>query len=157
MISQTLDKIWSSILQFSATFVTPDWGALIGLLPILLVIGVVGPIVSLLALAWFRYAAWRPRRATKFAPEVRAAALDADGNPVYPVGEPYSPRERVIYQPGATRSASGEELVLGCPKCGLVRAVTIPSCGNCGLSFTLKPTTRSLRPAGPPPGGAATA
>jgi hypothetical protein len=157
VISQTLDKIWSSILQFSATFITPDWGALIGLLPILLVIGVVGPIVSLLALAWLRYAAKRPRRAAKFAPEVRAAALDAEGNPVYPAGEPYSPRERVIYQPGATRSASGEELVLGCPKCGLVRVAAIASCGNCGLSFTLKPTTRSLRPAGPPPGGAATA
>ena len=32
------------------------------LLPILLVIGVVGPIVSLLALSWLRYGAKRPRR-----------------------------------------------------------------------------------------------
>ena len=157
MISQTLDKIWSDILQFSATFITPDWGALIGLLPILLVIGVVGPIVSLLALAWLRYGAMRPGRRGKFAPETRAATIGADGNPVYPAGEPYSPRERVIYQPGATRSASGEELVVGCPKCGLVRAAAVATCGNCGLSFVLKPTTRSLRPAGPPPGGAATA
>ena len=47
MISQSIDKIWSSILQFSATFVTPDWGALIGLLPILLVIGVVGMALDL--------------------------------------------------------------------------------------------------------------
>jgi len=157
VISQSIDRIWSSILQFSATFITPDWGALIGLLPILLVIGVVGPIVSLLALAWLRYAAKRPRRSATFAPETRTAALDADGNPVYPAGEPYSPRERLIYQPGATRSATGEDLVLACPKCGLVRSAVIASCGNCGLSFTLKPTTRSLRPAGPPPGGAATA
>ncbi len=157
MISQSIDKIWSSILQFSATFVTPDWGALIGLLPILLVIGVVGPIVSLLALSWLRYGAKRPRRGAKFAPETHAAALSADGNPVYPAGEPYSPRERVVYPSGATRSPSGEELVLACPKCGLVRAAVIASCGNCGLSFTLKPTTRSLRPVGPPPGGAAAA
>jgi hypothetical protein len=157
VISQAIDKIWTGILQFSATFVTPDWGALIGLLPILLVIGVVGPIVSLLALAWLRYGVKRPGRRAKFALELRAAPVDADGNPVYPAGEPYSPRERVIYQPGATRSASGEELVVGCPKCGLVRGAAIDSCGNCGLTFTLKPTTRSLRPAGPPPGGAATA
>ena len=87
----------------------------------------------------------------------RAAPLDAAGHPVFPAGEPYSPREGVIYEPGVTRSPSGESLVVACPKCSLVRPAAESTCGNCGLSFTLTPTTRSLRPAGPPPDGRAAA
>jgi hypothetical protein len=157
VILQTLDQIWTNLLAFSATFVTPDWGQLIGLLPILLLILVVGPILTILVLAWGHYAFHRPRARRVFAPARRAAPLDADGRPVFPSGEPHSPSEGVIYEAGAVRSATGEDLVVGCPKCGLVRSVVLDTCGNCGLSFTLKPTTRSLRAAAPPPGGAAAA
>jgi len=157
VILQTLDQIWTNLLAFSATFVTPDWGQLIGLLPILLLIFVVGPILTILVLAWGHYAFHRPRAKRVFAPSRRAAPLDADGRPVFPSGEPHSPSEGVIYEAGAVRSATGEDLVVGCPKCGLVRSVVFDTCGNCGLSFTLKPTTRSLRAAAPPPGGAAAA
>lgn len=157
MIIDEVNRIWSGILQFSTQFVTPDWGGLIKLIPYLVVIGVVGPIVTILVLAWLRYGARRPRRRIAFADVRRPATLDAAGNPVYPSGEPYSPVERMIYEPGTTRSATGEELIVGCPKCGLVRGASQDTCGNCGLSFTIKPTTRSLRPAGPPAGGAAAA
>jgi hypothetical protein len=157
VILQTLDQIWTNLLAFSATFVTPDWGQLIGLLPVLLLIFVVGPILTILVLAWGHYAFHRPRARRVFASARRAAPLDADGRPVFPSGEPHSPSEGVIYEAGAVRSASGEDLVVGCPKCGLVRSVVLDTCGNCGLSFTLKPTTRSLRAAAPPPGGAAAA
>jgi hypothetical protein len=157
VILQTLDQLWTNLLAFSATFVTPDWGALVGLLPILLLVFVVGPILTILVLAWAHYAFHRPRARRVFAATRRAAPLDADGRPVYPSGEPHSPSEGVIYEAGAIRSASGEDLVVGCPKCGLVRSVVLDRCGNCGLAFTLKPTTRSLRPAAPPPGGAAAA
>ena len=157
MILQTLNQLWTNLLAFSATFVTPDWGALIGLLPILLLIFVVGPILTILVLAWAHYLVHKPRTKRVFAPARRAAPLDADGSPVYPAGEPYSPSEGVIYEPGTIRAATGEDLVVGCPKCGLVRSAALDICGNCGLSFTLKPTTRSLRPAAPPPGGAAAA
>jgi hypothetical protein len=157
VIIQQLDQIWTGILQFSTQFVTPDWGGLIVLLPILLMIGVVGPIVTILALAWLRYGAFRPRRRTAFAELRRPVTIDAAGKPVYPAGEPYSTAERMVYEPGATRSASGDELVVACPKCGLARAAVRDTCGNCGLSFTLRPTTRSLRPAGPPAGGASAA
>lgn len=157
MIIDQLNRIWSSLLQFSAQFVIPDWGGLIVLLPILLLIGVVGPIVTILALAWLRYGAVRPRRKVSFAEVRRPAQLDGAGNAVCPAGEPYSTVERMVYEPGTTRSASGDELVVACPKCGLVRSAVRDTCGNCGLSFTLKPTTRSLRTAGPPPGGAAAA
>ena len=63
----------------------------------------------------------------------------------------------MVYEPGATRSDSGADLLVACPKCGLVRGAVLDTCGNCGLSFTIKPTTRSIRPTGPPPGGAAAA
>jgi hypothetical protein len=157
VIIQTLNQFWTDLLAFSASFVTPDWGALIGLLPILLLIFVVGPILTILALAWAHYAFHRPRAKRVFAATRRAAPLDADGRPVFPSGEPYSPSEGVIYEAGAVRSVSGEDLVVACPKCGLVRSAVLDTCGNCGLSFTLKPTTRSLRAAAPPPGGSAAA
>lgn len=156
-IIDTLNQAWTALLDFSKTFVTPEWGQLIGLLPIFLVVGVVGPLVTLLVLSWLRYGAVRPRRRAAFAETRRYAEVDARGNRLFPVGEPYSPTEGVIYEPGTTRSPSGEELVVACPKCSLVRPAADDVCGNCGLSFTLKPTTRSLRPAAPPPGGRAAA
>lgn len=157
MIVSQLEQIWNGVLGLLAVFVTPDWKDPISWLPVLLLVGVVGPLLSLLALAWLRYGVLRPRPKTEYADPRRAATLDAAGQPVYPAGEPYSPRERMIYEPGATRSGSGENLVVACPKCGLVRSAAMDTCGNCGLTFSLKPTTRSLRPAGPPPGGAAAA
>ncbi|HEY4753969.1 MAG TPA: hypothetical protein VIH37_11835 [Candidatus Limnocylindrales bacterium] len=157
MIVDQLNQMWTNLLEFTSRFVVPDWGALVGLIPILLLIGVVGPIVTILALAWLRYGVLRPRRRTSFADVRRPAELDADGKPVFPAGEPYSLAEGMIYEPGATRSASGDELRLACPKCGLVRSAVRDTCGNCGLSFAIKPVTRSSGAASRPTGGAAAA
>lgn len=157
MIVDQLNQMWTNLLQFTSQFVVPDWGKLVGLIPILLLIGVVGPIVTILALAWLRYGALRPRRRAHFADTRRPAEIDADGNPVFPAGEPYSPAEAMIYEPGATRSASGAELIVACPKCGLVRSAVRDTCGNCGLSFTIKPVTRSSGAASRPSGGASAA
>jgi hypothetical protein len=157
VIIDTINQIWTDLLAFSATFVVPEWGELIGLLPIFLLLFVVGPLLTLLVLAWLWYAVKRPRTHVKFADARRPAPLDDAGQPVYPAGEPYSAREQMIYEPGAVRSPSGEGLVVACPKCSLVRPAADDTCGNCGLTFTLKPTTRSLRPAGPRSGGAAAA
>jgi hypothetical protein len=157
VILETLNQWWTALIELTSHLVVPDWGALVNLLPIFLLVGVVGPIVTLLVLAWFIYMVRKPGLKVAFADPRRAAPLDADGHPVFPAGEPYSPLEGTIYEPGATRSESGEDLLVACPKCGLVRKAVVPVCGNCGLSFTLTPTTRSARPAGPPPGGAAAA
>ncbi len=157
MIVDSLNQLWSNLLAFSGAFVTPDWGGLIGLLPVFLLIGVVGPFLTLLVLAWVVYGVRKPRPKVAFADPRRAAPLDEDGNAVFPAGEPYSPREQMIYEPGATQSQAGESLVVACPKCALVRSAAEDTCGNCGLTFTLKPTTRSLRSVGPPSGGAAAA
>lgn len=157
MIVDQLEKLWNQVLDILAVFVTPNWGDTVGWLPVLVLVGLVGPILSILVLGWLWYLVRRPGARRVFADPRRPAQLAADGNPVFPAGEPYSPRERMIYEPGATRSLSGETLLVACPKCDLVRNADIDTCGNCGLTFSLKPTTRSLRPAGPPPGGAAAA
>ncbi len=157
MILDQLNQFWTGVLQFLAQIVTPDWGKLIVVIPVLLVLAVVGPILTILALAWLRYGAVRPRRHVRFADTRRLAELDAAGQPVYPSGEPYSPTERMVYEPGATRSLSGETLVVACPKCGLVRSAERETCGNCGLSFHLKPVVRSSGAANRPSGGAAAA
>jgi hypothetical protein len=157
VIMDTIGDLFQQILDFTALFVIPNWEELIALLPVFLLLLVVGPLVSLLALAWLRYGILKPRSKAVFAELHRAAPLDADGRPVFPRGEPYSLAEGMIYEPGAVRSQTGDDLLVACPKCGLVRGADLDTCGNCGLSFTLKPVTRSLRPAGPPPGGAAAA
>jgi hypothetical protein len=156
-VIETLQQILADLLAFSEALIVPDWAQLVGLLAVFLLLFVVGPLLTLLLLLWVRYAILKPRPKVAYADPRRAAPLDATGNPVFPVGEPYSPREGVIYEPGMTRSPSGEALVVACPKCSLVRPAVDDTCGNCGLSFTLTPTTRSLRPAGPPPGGRAAA
>lgn len=157
MILDQLQQWWTALLDFTSKIVVPDWGALVDLMPVFLLIGVVGPIVSLLVLAWFIYVVRKPRIKVAFADPRRAAPLDDAGNPVFPAGEPYSLAEGRIYEPGATRSDSGEDLLVACPKCSFVRRAAEDTCGNCGLSFTLKPTVRLARRAGPPPGGRAAA
>lgn len=157
MIGDALGRIWQQILDISAMFIIPNWGELIALLPLLLLLLVVGPLLTLTVLAWLWYGLRRPRVRATFADPRRPAPRDAAGRPIFPPGEPYSLSEGMIYEPGTVRSASGEDLLVACPKCGLVRSAAVDTCGNCGLAFTLKPTTRALRPAGPPPGGAAAA
>jgi hypothetical protein len=42
----TLNQIWTQILEVTSVFVMPDWGFLIGLLPVLIVVGLVGPFLT---------------------------------------------------------------------------------------------------------------
>jgi hypothetical protein len=154
-VLEQLNEMWSNFIEATSAFVIPDWGQLIGLLPVFLIIGVVGPLLTIIILFWVRYWILKPRVSAGYADTRRLAAIGDDGQPVFPAGEPYSLSERMIYESGATRSASGEELLVACPKCGLVRSAAIDTCGNCGLSFTITPPTRTIRPAAPPPGGRA--
>jgi len=157
VIIDQLEQLWSNLLEVSGIFVTPDWAELVGLLPVFLLLFVVGPILTILAVAWLVYGVRKPHARVRFRELRRPARLDAEGQPVFPPGEPYSLGERMIYEPGATRSDSGEALLVACPKCALVRQAAVDTCGNCGLAFTIKPTTRNAAPATPPPGGAAAA
>ena len=43
---------WTAFLQWLQTIIIPDWNGLISLLPVLIVLGVIGPALSLLAAYW---------------------------------------------------------------------------------------------------------
>jgi hypothetical protein len=156
-VIEALQGAWHSFLQLITGIVIPDWGQLIGLLPILLVIGVVGPAVSLLALGWFLYVVRAPRARVRLEIGAMHAAIE-DGKPVYPAGEPYCPTDRLVYPSGTTRcDTCARDLFVRCPKCATGRAAAIGTCGNCGLILKIESRARALRPAGPPSGGAAAA
>lgn len=157
-MGDAIGQLVQRILDAIGPIIIPDWSALIGLLPIFLLIGVVGPIVTLLVLGWLIYGLGKPRgRAASVDPVPMAAQL-VDGVPQYPAGEPYCPFDRLVYPFGATRcTICHRDLAVRCPKCGIGREATIDTCGNCGLVLKIEPRMRQLQPAGPPPGGAAAA
>lgn len=154
-----LNQLWTGLLDFLSHFIIPDWGSLIGLLPLLLVLGVLGPILSILVLAWFIYVVRRPRASMSYQEGPRPAPLDADGHPVFPVGLPHCLREGLVFASGTTRCPNdGDELWVLCPMCGLGRSAGVKTCGECGLVLNVQNRPVALgRIAGPPPGGAAVA
>ena len=157
-IGEALQNIWNGILHVTSLFVIPDWGALINLLPVFLVIGVLGPIVSLGLLVWVIYFLRKPRAPLPQEAGPVAAAIDAGGRPVIPRGEPFCYRDALIYPPNAQRcEVCGDDLDVICPKCEVARHTYIDTCGNCGLVLKVKPQALVPRRATPPPGGAAAA
>jgi hypothetical protein len=157
-VSDAIGQIVQSLLNFITPIVSPDWGALVGMIPVLLVIGVIGPLVTLLVLLWFVYFVAKPRYRQRYVEPEPIRAPVVDGSPAYPTGEPYCPFDQLILPPGSTRCPScGRDLAVVCPKCGTGRAAYLDTCGTCGLVLKIEPTARALRPAGPPPGGAAAA
>lgn len=153
-----IGQLFQRVIDFLTPILIPDWRALIDLLPVFLVIGVVGPLLSLLVLGWVVYILSRPRSRIPYTDPVPRVAEIADGRPVYPAGEPYCAQDHLVYPPGATRcDTCHRDLAVSCPKCGTGRAAWIDTCGTCGLVLRIDRTVPALRPAGPPPGGAAAA
>lgn len=62
-----LDSFWSGVLSLLTPLVTPDWGKLIGLIPLLL-LGLVLLFLALQARAWMRMSASQPVRGPKGRP-----------------------------------------------------------------------------------------
>jgi hypothetical protein len=153
-----IGQIFQHVIDFLTPILIPDWKALINLLPVFLVIGVVGPLLSLLVLGWVLYILGKPRSRIPYSdPQAHLAEL-VDGQPVYPAGEPYCAQDHLVYPSGATRcDTCHRDLAVVCPKCGTGRAAWIDTCGTCGLVLKINRTVPALRPAGPPPGGAAAA
>lgn len=152
-----LQQAWHGLLQAISGIVIPDWGALVGMLPIFLLIGVVGPLVSLLVFGWFIYVARAPRAKLAIV-EGPVVAETVNGEPVFPSGEPYCPNDSLVFPSGATRcDVCHRELLVRCPKCAAGRQARVDTCGNCGLVLKIENRARAMRPAGPPPGGAAAA
>ena len=157
-ISDQIAKMWSDFLGWLSTLVIPDWSGLIALLPVFILIGVVGPLLTLLVLAWLGYGITKPRTKVTYAEGTRVAPLDHLGQPIFPAGEPFCPLDGLVYAHGTTRCDRDKTLLqVRCPKCDLVRDADITTCGNCGLVLKIEPRTLIVATDGPRPGGAAVA
>ena len=153
-----ISQLWSDFLGFISKLVIPDWAGLIQLLPLLVLIGIVGPLLSLALLAWLGYGITKPRVKVRYDEGTKVAPLDHLGRPILPAGEPYCPVDGLIYPAGATRcDVDRTTLLVRCPKCEVVRAAGQSTCGNCGLKLNLQPRAMIVSTDGPPPGGAAIA
>ena len=160
-ILDSLNELWNSILETMALFVIPDWNAVIGLLPLLVFLGIVGPLLTLLPLGILIYQVRKPRvKGVRFEEGPTVAATSADGAPIFPPGLPHCRRDALIYPSGTTRcERCRDELAVVCPMCGLGRPAIVDTCSNCGLVLKIKPRAVVVRRsgAGPKPGGAAVA
>ena len=153
-----ISNLWSDLLGFISKLVIPDWSGLIALLPILVLIGLVGPLLSLGVLALLGYNVTKPRVKVRYDEGTKVAPRDHLGRPIVPAGEPYCPRDGLIYPSGTIRcDVDKTDLIVRCPKCDVVRTASLSTCGNCGLALNLQPRAMIVSTDGPPPGGAAIA
>jgi hypothetical protein len=158
MLIDALEGLWDTILDVTSLFVMPDWTGLIALLPVLIFLGVVGPLVTFFVLGTLIYQARKPRIKVTYEEGPRNAELDADGRPVFPPGLPHCRRDALIYPSGVTRCETCREpLAVTCPMCGVGRAAELDTCGNCGLVLKIETTALAVRRGRPKPGGAAVA
>jgi hypothetical protein len=154
-----LNQIWTQILDITAIFVTPDWGFLIGLLPVIVLLGLVMPFLTGLMLGTMAYLVTKPRVKVAFVEGPRVAEIGPGGDPVFPIGLPHCRRDALVYPSGTLRcERCHDELAVICPMCGLGRSALIDTCTNCGLVLKVKTSAVAVRTtAGPKPGGAAAA
>ena len=152
----SLGQAWQSILDVIGRIVSPDWGALVGLIPL-----AIAPLVALFLFGafarWGLYTLRRPRVRVRYLDGPRPLLHDQTGNIVLPVGEPFSLATGLAYPTGTSRTDDGRELAVICPMCQVERAASQDTCGSCGLVLRVNRTIQVARPAGPPPGGAAIA
>ncbi|NJD27163.1 MAG: hypothetical protein FIA92_02575 [Chloroflexi bacterium] len=157
-MGDAIGQLFQGLLDLLAPIIMPDWGELVGLLPVFLLVGVVGPILTLLVLGWALYVLFRPRDRIAYTEPEPTAARIVDGAPAYPAGEPYCAFDRLVYPPGATECRRcGRDLAVICPKCGTGRPAHLDTCGTCGLVLRINPRAVAPPRAAPPPGGAAIA
>ena len=158
-VVDALNGLWNTILDITKMFVIPDWGSVIGLLPLLIFLGVVGPLITFTMLGVLAYQATKPRTKVSTIEGPRIAAIGADGQPIFPPGLPHCRRHGLIYPSGELRcERDGEPLSVICPMCGLGRPAEIDTCTNCGLVLKVKPRPIPVgKITGPKPGGAAAA
>lgn len=152
---------WTSFLNWLQTVIIPDWGGLISLLPVLLIIGLIGPVLTLLAVYWL-YVRITVRRGKvrTYDPEPVPAEIDGAGNYAYPPNAPYCPSHHLIYPPTYRECpVDHEELLVRCPVDGAVRVAEQQLCRTCGTRYQLGValTPLEVRHGRPPAGGAAVA
>jgi hypothetical protein len=155
-IGSSISGAWTDLLGLIEKVISPDWGALVLLIPLALV-----PLVLLhLAVSggmWSVFSIRKPRPRVRWEEGPRPFEIDAGGAPLAPMGYPFSLRTGLVYPSGTVRTDDGEDLSVVCPMCRVERPAQLPVCGNCGLVLEVKRALSVARPAGPPPGGAALA
>jgi hypothetical protein len=153
---------WTNFLDWLTTVIVPNWTELVNMMPFWVVLGVVGPIVSLIALAWIWHFMRKARpKVAMQEPEGIPAPLGADGLPVFPPNVPFCLEHSIIYPSTRVRcEIDGTDLNVRCPVDGTVRDASIQTCSGCGTKFVLGASSVPalvVRHAGPPEGGAAVA
>ena len=158
-VIDSLNGFWNTILDITKLFVIPDWGSVIGLFPLLIFLGIVGPLLTFTLLGVFVYQVAKPRTSVRVEEGPQVARLGADGQPIFPPGLPFCRRDGLIYPTGTLRCEQcRDELAVTCPMCGRGRPAEIDTCTNCGLVLKVKPRPLAIgSKAGPKPGGAAAA
>jgi hypothetical protein len=151
VLIDALEDLWNTILDVTSLFVIPDWGSVIGLLPILIFLGVVGPLITFTILGTALYLIRKPRVKIDYEEGARRAELDEDGKPVYAAGLPHCRRDALVY------AVCRDPLTVICPMCGVGRQADIDTCGNCGLVLKIDTRAVAVRRGRPKPGGAAVA
>ena len=161
MPEQPVDP-WTAFLNWLQTILVPDWNGLIELLPILLILGVLGPGLTLLALYWM-YVTFTSKRG-KVRIEDRQpepAPRAADGTPLFPPNVPYCPTHELLYPASYTScEVDGEELSVRCPVDDTIRVAGQQLCRTCGTRYQLGASLAPVvvrRRGQPPAGGAAIA
>ena len=158
MLIDTLEDFWNQILDATSLFVIPDWGSVIGLLPILIFLGVVGPLITFTILGIAAYQIRKPRIKVAYEEGPRRAELDDAGQPIFPAALPHCRRDALIYNSGAVRcEICRDRLMVICPVCGVGHEADISKCGNCGLVLKVESNLVSVRRGRPKSGGAAVA
>ena len=153
-----LNQLWTQVLEITSIFVMPDWGFLIGLLPVFVLFGAVMPFLTFLALGTLIYLVRKPRDKVAFEEGPRLDEIGPGGEPIFPVGVPHCRRDAIVYPSGTLRcERCHEDLAVICPMCALGRSALIDTCTNCGLVLKVKPHAVAIRTMGPKPGGAAVA
>jgi hypothetical protein len=153
---------WTAFLEWLSTILIPDWNGLFALLPILLILGVTGPILTFLALYWlyhrFTDRRGRVRRSER---EPVPAPVGDDGLPAYPANAPYCPTHQLLYPPTTHHcEIDREPLLVRCPIDETTRPAGQQLCRVCGTRYQLGASLAPVvvrRTGQPPEGGAAVA
>lgn len=153
---------WTAILNFLQTMIVPNWGELISMLPFFLLLGVVGPLISLVGFMWFWYAIHRKRgHANVSEPEARVALRDMNGTAIFPPNVPFCEEHGLLYPANRTTcEIDKDELSVVCPVDHTTRPASQNLCRACGTRYTLGAASTALtvrRTGQPPEGGAAIA
>ena len=140
-IVDPLEQIWTEILDVTSLFVIPDWGALIGLLPVFILLG-------------RRRAAHHAHRCSarsstgpqaadqghvRGGPAARRRSTPT-AQPIFPPGLPYCRARRadLPVRDASLRRATGE-LSRSSARCAASAATReIDTCSNCGLVLKVK-------------------